>query len=120
MTTQPDEERAIRPFAAILQEIGTGKLHARVSEQLTDLTAAVAATGKKGTITLTLTVAPIKAGNTQTLVVTGKSACKPPEGDDEVPASVFFHDRAGNLVRDDPNQPTLPLRELNKAKEATA
>jgi hypothetical protein len=124
-TTDPPGDRTIRPFAAILQEVGAGRLHDRVSEQLADVTAAVAATGKKGTVTLVVTVEPLKggkskAGITDTLVVTGKSAAKVPEGDDSAPTSVFFHDASGNLVRNDPNQPELPIRGLNTVKEATA
>lgn len=111
--------RTIRPFAAVLQEIAAGRLHDRLSEQLADLTSAVHATGKKGTVTLTITVAPVKAGVTDTLVVSGKTVCKAPEGEDAQPSSVFFPDAAGNLTRNDPNQPTLPLRSLN-TREATA
>lgn len=108
----------IRPAAAVIQEIGGGTLHTRISEQLAELTAAVTDTGKKGTLTVALTVAPIKAGNTSTLVVSGRSVLKAPEGDDQSPSSVFFPDAAGNLTRDDPRQPSLPLRGL--AREATA
>jgi hypothetical protein len=116
----PDEARQVRPAAAVLQEIGSGKLHTRISEQLAHLTAAVTDTGKKGVLTITVTVAPIKAGNTSTLVVTGKSVLKAPEGDADSPSSVFFPDRDGNLTRDDPNQPTLPLRQVENARKATA
>lgn len=116
------EGRTIRPFAAVLQEIGGGKTHDRLSEQLADVTAAVTATGKKGTVTLVVTVEPIKKGNTSALTVTGKTVAKAPEGDDAAPSSVFFPDAAGNLSRNDPQQPTLPLRGLGNdtGKAATA
>jgi hypothetical protein len=107
-----DEGRTIKPFAATLQEIAAGAFHTRVSEQLQDLVTAVTDTGKKGVLTVTLTVAPIKPGNTTNLVVTGKATVKAPESDDAAPSSVFFHDAAGNLSRNDPNQPALPLRGL--------
>lgn len=119
MADEATTPRQVRPAAAVIQEIGAGALHARVSEQLAELTAAVTETGKKGTLTLQLVVAPIKPGNTSTLVVTGKSVLKAPEGDSETPSSVFFPDRDGNLTRDDPNQPALPLRQLENRK-ATA
>lgn len=112
----PDNDRTIRPFAAVLQEIGGGKVAARLAEQLAELTEAVSATGKKGTLALTITVAPIGKGNTANLVVSARIACKTPEGDDAVPSSVFFHDVDGNLTRHDPNQPTLPLRGLDTPK----
>lgn len=116
----PPDGRTIRPFAAVLQEIGGGKTHDRLSEQLAELVDAVTSTGKKGVLTLQVTVAPIKAGNTNTLVVTGKTVCKAPEGDDASPSSVFFPDAAGNLTRNDPNQPSLPLRGLETPGRATA
>lgn len=120
MADETTPDRHVRPAAAVLQEIGAGKLHTRISEQLADLTAAVTETGKKGALTIQLIVAPIKPGNTSTLVVTGKSVLKAPEGDADSPSSVFFPDASGNLTRDDPNQPTLPLRELGTQRKATA
>lgn len=105
---QPNDMQQVKPFSATLQEIAKGAAHAKVSDELRQLTAAVTETGRKGTIQLTLTVAPIKPGNTSNLVVTAVSVLKAPAGD--APSAVFFHDVAGNLTRDDPNQPTLPLR----------
>lgn len=118
MPTPPDEQT--RPFAAVLAEIGGGKLHARLSAQLAELTAAVADTGKKGSITLTVKVEPLKKADQHTLVVTGSSNAKVPEGDDATPTSVFFATSAGNLVRDDPRQQQLPLVGLPTRKEHTA
>lgn len=120
MAENAPDERQIRPAAAVFQEIGGGSLHTRISEQLAELTAAVTDTGKKGTLTVTLTVAPIKPGHTSTLVVSGKSVLKAPEGDDQSPSSVFFPDAAGNLTREDPSQPSLPLRGIANARKATA
>lgn len=116
----PDEGRTIKPFAATLQEIAAGAFHTRVSEQLQDLVTAVTDTGKKGVLTLTVTVAPIKPGNTTNLIVTGSVAVKAPASADAAPSSVFFHDAAGNLTRNDPNQPALPLRGLELGKAANA
>lgn len=116
--SQPDDGGTIKPFAATLQEIAAGTFHARLSEQLQDLVTAVTDTGRKGTLTVQLTVAPIKPGNTTNLVVTGKVAVKAPESDDAAPSSVFFHDTNGNLTRNDPNQPALPLRGLESTGKA--
>ena len=120
--TKPSDEdaRTIKPLAAVLQEIAGGKFQTRASEQLQELVTAVIDTGKKGVLTLQLTVAPIKPGNTSNLVVTGAVAVKAPKSDDDAPSSVFFHDRDGNLTRNDPNQPTLPLRGLDTAKAVNA
>lgn len=117
MSTQDEQ---VRPFAAVLQEIGGGKLHARLSAQLAELTAAVTETGKKGTVTVTIRVEPLKKADQHTLVVTGSSTAKVPEGDDASPTSVFFADGAGNLRRDDPRQQQLPLVGLPVRKDASA
>ncbi|GAA1026872.1 hypothetical protein GCM10009557_06130 [Virgisporangium ochraceum] len=105
--TQQDQQ--VRPFSAVLTEIGGGKIHARLSAQLAELTAAVRDTGKKGEITIKVRVEPLKKADQNTLVVTASSTAKVPEGDDASPTSVFFADASGNLRRDDPTQPQLPL-----------
>jgi hypothetical protein len=115
-----DDGEQVRPFAATLQEIGRGSVHDRLSEQLQQLVAAVTETGKKGTLTLQLTVAPVKPGNVHNLLVTAKTALKAPEGDEAAPSSVFFHDTAGNLSREDPTQLKLPLRGVETKKGASA
>lgn len=117
-TGTDDEARTIRPFAAVLQDIGNGTAAAEASRELADLTEAVIALGKKGTLTLTLTVAPASKGLATNLVVAAEVKAKPPTG--EAPASVFFTDADGNLTRNDPNQPMLPLRGLTTPREATA
>jgi non-homologous end joining protein Ku len=104
-----DDGEQVRPFAATLQEIGRGSVHDRLSEQLQQLVAAVTETGKKGTLTLQLTVAPVKPGNVHNLLVTAKTALKAPEGDE-----------AGNLSREDPTQLKLPLRGVETKKGASA
>lgn len=119
-TAAGEGDRQIRPFAATLQEIAGGTVHTRLSDQLQQLVTAVTDTGKKGTLTLQLTVAPLKPGNVSNLVVTAKTALKAPEGDDAAPSSVFFHDREGNLSREDPTQLKLPLRGVEGKKGASA
>jgi hypothetical protein len=97
-------EPQIRPFAAVLQELDSGATHAECSDALHDLVDRVRATGKKGTLTLKLTVTTHKGGY---LIVADDVAVKAPEPDRA--DSIFFVDRAGNLSRSNPNQPSLPL-----------
>lgn len=106
----PTEKEQPRDFAATLLEIGGGRLHTRLSEQLADVTRAVAETGKKGVLTLKIEVKPLPKADSKTLVVTGSSAAKAPEPDDASPTSVFFADDDGSLSRSDPRQLQLPLR----------
>lgn len=121
MPNAPDDDGQVRPFAAILRELAGGRVHARLTEQLADLTSAVTATGKKGTLTLAFEVKPVKAGQANSpLQVTAKSTLKAPEGEDAAPVTIFFADSDGNLTRDDPNQPQLPLRGLPTGRTATA
>jgi hypothetical protein len=110
----PDQQESPRDFAAVVMDIGGGRLHARLSDQLAAVTAAVKETGKKGTLTIKIEVKPLPKANNGTLIVTGSSAAKAPESDEDSPTSVFFADDGGNLSRDDPKQPTLPFREATR------
>ena len=100
-TTVTDEPR---DFAAFLVEQSQGRTHAELSEGLRDLVARVIDTGKKGSITLTVTVAPMK-DNTGVLVVSDVIKLSLPEH--ARAASIFWPDQAGNLVRNDPNQASI-------------
>lgn len=110
MSTQDD--RTVQPFAAALQEVGGGRAHTRVSDLLHQCTQAVVDTGKKATLTITVTVAPYKKGNTNTLDVTVTSQARLPEGDEATVSGIFFPTADGNLTRHDPNQLQLPLRSV--------
>ena len=102
MTASPASEP--RDFAAFLVETSAGRTHAELSEALRDLVAKVVDTGKAGTLGLTVKVAPMK-GDPSTLVVTDEIRLKLPEHDRK--ASVFWPDKDGNLVRNDPNQRSI-------------
>lgn len=118
MTIEPG--RQVRPFADFLLDHRQGRTHTDLSEALVELVEAVQETGKKGSLSLTLTVKP--EGSRQVLV-TDKVAVKAPEGERD--ASFFFIDDDANLTRDNPTQPHLPLREVGddqpdaQAEEAT-
>lgn len=106
-----DTERQIKPFAAVLQEIGKGAAHTRLSEALADLTVAVTETQKKGTLTLTLTVEPTKG--MENLTVSANCKVTLPT---EQQASIFFATDEGQLVRHDPRQTEVPLHEVGTAR----
>lgn len=91
----------IRPFGDWLAEQAKGRTHAELGEGLHDLIARVQDTGKKGTITLTVTVEPMKK-DASLLVVSDEIKIKLPEYDR--PTGVFYADKNGNLTREDPNQ----------------
>lgn len=102
------EDQTRKPFAAFVQEQRAGALHGELSDGLVELVQAVQETGKAGTVQLTVKVAPNKDGVTVT--VTDKVVVKLPEG--ERGAAIFFADEHGNLMRRDPRQTELPLKEI--------
>jgi hypothetical protein len=104
-------EIQVRPLADILRDLGKGRVVEDAATMLQDLVRAVRDYGKKGTFTLKVEVAPMK-GDAEALLVNAKAEARPPSG--EPVSAVFFSDQHGNLLRDDPRQPQLPLRELNR------
>ncbi len=104
-------EIQVRPFADVLRDLGRGAVIDEAAVLLQDLVRAVRDYGKKGRFTLTVEVQPMK-GNAQALMVTAAAVTKPPSG--EPISGMFFTDEVGNLVQNDPRQPQLPLRELNR------
>lgn len=99
---KPVEDPVIRPFADALREMQSGRTHTELSEQLHELIARVRDTGKKGSLTLTITVAPVKNASENTLTVSDIVTAKLPAHDRRV--SLFYADADGNLTRRDPNQ----------------
>jgi hypothetical protein len=98
MTASPP----IRPFADWLRDQARGATHDELSEGLRDLVAKVKDTGKKGTLTLTISVEQLKNADGNALVVKDEIRLKLPEFDRQ--ASLFYADENNNLVRDDPRQ----------------
>lgn len=96
-TTEPE----IRPFATWLIEQSGGKTHEELSAALYDLVGRVRDTGKKGSLSLTVNVGPLK-GDIDVLVVDDEIKLRLPEHDRK--ASLFYPDKDGNLTRRDPNQ----------------
>ena len=103
------EPKRTRPFGDFLQDHNRGQGHREAGEQLQALVAAVLDTGKKGSVTLTVNVEPMK-NTAGTLLTTVKVTAKIPE--EPVKAAVFYADDDGNLVRNDPNQ--LPFESLKE------
>ena len=101
---------AIRPFADWLREQSQGKTHDEMGEAIYDLAARVRDTGKKGSVTLTIVVEPMK-GDERVLVVSDEIRLKLPEFPRK--PSIFYTGPDGNLSRQDPEQLTFEsLREV--------
>lgn len=120
MTDQANLDQAAeldprKPFSQFLVEQRRGGLHGELSDRLQEVVAAVAEHQKPGSLTLTLKIKPAEKGIGQ-YVVTDEIRAKAPEG--ARGASLFFADDHGNLSRDDPRQPELPLREVPAADQS--
>jgi len=102
--TSDGDDGRIRPFADVLRELGGGKDHDELSRKFRDLMTAVVAHGKKGDIVLKIAAEPVK-GVEGGVRITTTLAVKAPQP--ERKASIFYTDRDGNAVRDDPNQLTF-------------
>lgn len=113
MASKSDKDTAddpvIRPFADYIREQAKGATHEELSEKLHELVNAVVETGKKGTLTLQITVDHVKKAEAHVLQVTDRVVMKAPEHDRQV--SVFFSDH-GNLSRNNPEQPALGIKGL--------
>jgi hypothetical protein len=115
----------IRPFADWLREQRRGLTHDELTDGLHDLIAAVNHSGKAGTLTLQIKIAPFKK-NAQVLEVTDVVKTSLPTPDRE--AAIYFTDRDGNLSRDNPHQlpgmerlrevPAIEIRDTPKENHA--
>lgn len=111
-TGQVTDNPPIRPFADFLREQAQGKTHDELGEALYDLAQRVRDTGKAGTLTLIVKVETMK-GDERTLVVSDEIRLKLPEYPRK--PSIFYTGPTGNLQRTDPDQLSLPLREVPAA-----
>lgn len=98
-----------KPFADFL--IQQGRAHEELTEGLHKVIAAVADTGKSGSVTLTIKVdADKKAPGI--FRISDNVSLKVPEHDRGT--RIYFKDKTGNLTRSDPNQPELEgLRDVS-------
>lgn len=92
-------------FAEELANLARGTLNDEATMALADLVEAVTDLGKKGTLTIEVTVEPAGSGG-RTVTIAGKVAVKAPKPDPEL--SIRFVGPAGTLHRDDPFVRPLP------------
>lgn len=95
-----DTAPELRPFAAVLLEVNKGVVSDEAARRLAELVTAVLETGKKGTVKVTIEVAPVK-GNDTIVQVSGAVDARLPRP--AAPTSFFYPDDDGNLSRNDPN-----------------
>lgn len=101
--TQPADGNNL---VAVLNNCRKGQPMFELGEALRDVTAAVLATGKKGSIKLTITIRKDSKSDSEMLRIRAKVVPDIPKADEG--ESVFFGDSAGNISRDPIEQPELP------------
>ena len=97
-----------------LREHRNGATHDELSDALQALVAAVTEEGRGGKLTFTLTMKPI--GKNDGLEVAVEHKLTPPKASPGT--SIFFPTPENNLVRQDPRQQALELREIGPASAA--
>lgn len=96
-----------KPFSDVLGEIENGNFLHDLTEQTYNIIAAVMETRKPGSLTLKMKFTPTGKG---TVNVDADYDANEPEHDR--PTTTFFVGKDFSLQRSDPNQPRLPLREV--------
>jgi hypothetical protein len=116
MNTEPTPTpNPINSFLTVLQTHRGAGVLSDASDALAQLVAAVQATGKPGTITLTLKISPASRGNAA-VVLGDRIVAKVPQTAAE--ESFWFATEDGRLLRDDPRQGRLQLRAVADAPQA--
>lgn len=95
-------------FINFLQNHRRGEIISDLSSKVRELVDAVTRLGKGGTMMLKISVKPASKGGA--LVIEDEIKVAPPK--EEVEGSIFFADKDGNLLREDPNQRMLPLKSI--------
>lgn len=94
-----------------LSEQRKGRFAAEATEALAAVVKACRETGKKGAITLKLTIRPTSTE----MMVSDEIETKIPKADTS--ASVFYDTEDGLLSRTDPDQTELPLAQINAVNQ---
>lgn len=101
----------VRPFHEWFADQARGTADLEATQALQEVVQAVMELGGKGEVIIKVKVEPQGSAG----IMVGASVivtAKPPQPQPE--ASVFYADRNGSLVRDDPNQARLPLKTVDK------
>ena len=99
------------PFSQQLSHLAKGTLDAELTEALSDLVKAINDHGKKGSISLTLTLKP-ESINGEVKMITVSPDVKVNSPQPQRMSSRMWPTYDGDLLRDDPDQATLDLKEV--------
>jgi hypothetical protein len=96
-----------RPFADVIRELSGGQIYEDLTTKLGEIVTGVLETRKQGEISLKLTVKPNGDGSVRVISDVKQKVPEPPRGD-----TLFFATSSGSLIRNDPRQSELALREV--------
>ncbi|ENH6340897.1 hypothetical protein ABWH74_004287 [Burkholderia vietnamiensis] len=105
---------SVRPITDTLRHIGGGVFIDQASDKLAELVNAVDASGKGGTMTITIAVKKATRGGA--MHIGGKVTLKKPA--EEPMEAMLFATPEGNLIADDPRQQKLDLKRVDGASDA--
>lgn len=97
-----------KPFTDVLGEVENGELLIQLTEAVYKIVGAVMETRKPGRLKLNMAFSPTGKG---TVAIDAKFEAVEPEHDR--PTTTFFVGNDLTLMRQDPNQPRLPLRRVD-------
>lgn len=96
-----------RAFADVIRELAGGKVYEDLTTQLGEVVTAVLETGKVGDLSLKLSIKPNGEGSVRVLADVKHKVPTPAIGE-----TLFFATTTGSLIRNDPRQSELPLRDV--------
>lgn len=100
----------VTPFSQQMAFFNKGMLDSEVTEMLAELVKAVRDTGKKGSLTLTINVSMLNRRDENAMKITPNIKSKLPVL--ERADTIMYSTYDGALLRNDPDQPSLDLREV--------
>lgn len=98
-------------FADVLGHLEGGVAFEEINDSLNEVVHGVITHRKTGEITLTLKIMPNGERAVSVVAALKATPPKPPRG-----TTTFFADQAGNLLRRDPRQMEMPLRDATPAR----
>lgn len=96
-----------RPFADVIRELAGGSIYEDLTTQLGEVVTAVMETGKVGELSLKLSIKSNGEGSVRVLADVKQKVPAPTKGE-----TLFFATSSGSLIRNDPRQSELPLRDV--------
>lgn len=117
MTTQPEQTARDDEFAFFLTQHSRGEAHDQISGELRELLTAVQEHGRKGSLTIKVTVEPPKGHvDGAPVLVTVESEVKAPRP--IAPPAMYFVDDDGRPTRNDPRQlASFDVRDIQTTRE---